>query len=1209
MKYIQHILIIFAIMLTGVSFGQINLSDLNYVHTITPQQPVTIDRLDEVGGDDEPAEKRHIQQVTYYDGLGREMQSIGIKHNKDSKDIVTHTQYDRYGRQARQYLPFKRNTANGTYEAVDIDQDINSYYHTQYANDFPGITDHRQINAYSETRFESSPLNRALEQGAPGSSWKIGSDSNTNHTVRSDWRYNTANEVVHFRVGFTGNDTEKPTLIKVGYYAKNQLHVAITKDENYSPTQALANEHTVREYTNKQGQVLLKRTYASVSVAGNTGGGEVAHDTHYVYDRFGNLTFVIPPKVNVVDGISATELNELCYQYVYDNRNRLVEKKIPGKAWESIVYNKLDQPVLTQDALLKQRSQWLFTKYDAYGRVAYTGKITDSRDRKALQAELTGFTSELWVNRAAATTIGGVSIYYDNGGYPATQPIEVLTINYYDDYEFLGTNPDPKLANPGTVDGETILSGTKSLETGSLVKVMDTDSWITNVIYYDKKARPIYVATKNDYLSSIDVVETQLDFTGKVKQSTSTHSKGSNVPIVTLGKMTYDHVGRPLVHTQTINGHEELIAANQYDALGQLHYKNVGGAATGTGLQKVDYAYNIRGWLKTINEGKTDNGDLFGFAINYSRPTLGGTTLFNGNISETSWKTQSVNPNPPNNPISTSYVYNYDALSRITSAIDNTRHYNLSDVTYDKNGNIKSLHRKGLSNVDTNTFGVIDMLSYNYDSTSNKLIKVEDSSGNTAGFSNGVNEAEEYRYDANGNMIVDQNKGITDITYNHLNLPTKVTVTGTNNGTIEYIYDATGVKIQKIVEKNEDKIITDYIGDFVYKNGSLEFFGQTEGYITPDVTGYRYVYQFKDHLQNIRFSYTDADNNGTIEKSEIIEESNYYPFGLKHKGYNNIVSSYGNRIAQLRGFGEKEEQNELGLGWIDITARNYDPAIGRWMNLDPLAEEMRKYSPYNYAFDNPIYFIDPDGNMAIPASTLLNAGLQITTGILDEVVIKPPVYAQFNIPKYTFGNDNQYGVIKPAPDGAYNQDPVRALAVDISYGVLALTGIDAIDNLIHTYGNDNISTHDKVVATLQTMVTPGGKKGGGSKKPSVATQVINEAKRVHPNVDTKTLLPGPFAKRSIPARSKSQSFNKAERTAINEMGTTDGCHTCGSKTSGRKTNNFTPDHQPSSSLVPDGTSQQLYPHCKSCSSSQGGTVGGLKRKGYNPDNITDNNQN
>ncbi|WP_420834735.1 RHS repeat-associated core domain-containing protein [Aquimarina longa] len=121
------------------------------------------------------------------------------------------------------------------------------------------------------------------------------------------------------------------------------------------------------------------------------------------------------------------------------------------------------------------------------------------------------------------------------------------------------------------------------------------------------------------------------------------------------------------------------------------------------------------------------------------------------------------------------------------------------------------------------------------------------------------------------------------------------------------------------------------------------------------------MYNYKDHLGNTRLSYTKNDA-GTLE---IVEESNYYPFGLTHKGYNSSVSSLGNSTAQLLKFGGKEQQDELGLDWIDITARNYDPALGRWMNLDPLAENMRRHSPYNYAFDNPIYYIDPDGMVSM----------------------------------------------------------------------------------------------------------------------------------------------------------------------------------------------------------------------------------------------------
>lgn len=87
----------------------------------------------------------------------------------------------------------------------------------------------------------------------------------------------------------------------------------------------------------------------------------------------------------------------------------------------------------------------------------------------------------------------------------------------------------------------------------------------------------------------------------------------------------------------------------------------------------------------------------------------------------------------------------------------------------------------------------------------------------------------------------------------------------------------------------------------------------------------------------------------------------YYPFGLKHKGYNNVVSSYGNSTAQKFGFGGKELNEELGLEWHDFGSRNYDASLGRWMNLDPLAEKMGRHSPYNYAFNNPINWINPDG--------------------------------------------------------------------------------------------------------------------------------------------------------------------------------------------------------------------------------------------------------
>ncbi|RKN75916.1 RHS repeat domain-containing protein [Ulvibacterium marinum] len=151
---------------------------------------------------------------------------------------------------------------------------------------------------------------------------------------------------------------------------------------------------------------------------------------------------------------------------------------------------------------------------------------------------------------------------------------------------------------------------------------------------------------------------------------------------------------------------------------------------------------------------------------------------------------------------------------------------------------------------------------------------------------------------------------------------------------------------------------TDYAGNFVYEGGNLQFLNHPEGYIEPDGSGgYDYIYQYKDHLGNIRLSFADDDGDGSVATSEIREENNYYPFGLKHMGYNGVVNGRNHKY----GYGGKEEQDELDLAWLDITARNYDPALGRWMNIDPLADQMRRHSPYNYAFDNPIYFIDPEG--------------------------------------------------------------------------------------------------------------------------------------------------------------------------------------------------------------------------------------------------------
>ncbi|MFG4002087.1 RHS repeat domain-containing protein [Flavobacterium aquidurense] len=118
-----------------------------------------------------------------------------------------------------------------------------------------------------------------------------------------------------------------------------------------------------------------------------------------------------------------------------------------------------------------------------------------------------------------------------------------------------------------------------------------------------------------------------------------------------------------------------------------------------------------------------------------------------------------------------------------------------------------------------------------------------------------------------------------------------------------------------------------------------------------------YVFQYKDHLGNVRVSYA---KNPQTQVLEIIEENNYYPFGLKHKGYNDYLP-----IANKYKLNNKELQDELSLNLYDFGMRNYDPALGRWMNIDPLAEFSRRWTPYTYCYNNPMFFVDPDGMQAV----------------------------------------------------------------------------------------------------------------------------------------------------------------------------------------------------------------------------------------------------
>ena len=253
----------------------------------------------------------------------------------------------------------------------------------------------------------------------------------------------------------------------------------------------------------------------------------------------------------------------------------------------------------------------------------------------------------------------------------------------------------------------------------------------------------------------------------------------------------------------------------------------------------------------------------------------------------------------------------------------------------------------------------MDDLTYAYNG--NQLQSVTDIAEST-GFLDGNTSSTDYVYDLNGNLEIDRNKGITSISYNHLNLPTEIVFDNDQNKKIEYSYNAVGTKLKKVITNGGNLTTTDYVSGYLYENNQLQFFPHSEGYVELDGNDWNYVYNYLDHLGNVRLSYTDADGNGSIDPAnEIIKETNHYPFGLTHKGYNGNVSALGNSAAKKWQFGGKEYNEEFGLNWYDYGFRNYQADLGRWMNIDPLAEAYTNTSAYAYVDNNPVFFVDPDG--------------------------------------------------------------------------------------------------------------------------------------------------------------------------------------------------------------------------------------------------------
>lgn len=918
-----------------VPSGYYTGSTINLIRVWEPKIPYT-NEADVTSG------SRTVKQVKrttqYFDGLGRPIQTVAWKASPAQKDLVSMHLYDEFGREPYSYLPYVQSTGNTNDGKFKVDPFANqaSFLQSQYSGE--------QV-FYNQTVFENSPLNRPVKSMAAGNSW-----AGSNRGISLSYEINEANEVRLWNIAQSTGSV--PT--SSSFYSAGELYRTITTDEHGKK---------VVEYKDKEGKVILKK----VEIAG--GATITSHtgwlSTYYVYDDFGLLRFVIPPKaVDAINGswsITTTIHNELCFRYEYDGRKRMFIKKAPGAGEVHMVYDNRDRLVMTQDAKLRNY-QWLVTQYDALNRPVRTYLWNNNQNRATHQAAVSPSTN-----------------------YPTlTGTYSLLTETYYDDYAWAtGINGISSSLNSSFSSQDYISSfntapyyaqqvaksnATRGMVTGTKTRVLGTGTFLYTLTLYDDKGRAIQVQSTN-FAGGSDILTTQYDFAGKALRTHHKHYNATTdktIHVATL--LYYDHAGRLIQTDKRVNENDPVTTvSNSYDALGQLIVKQVGhNATTNEYLETLEYNYNIRGWLTDINKDYVNDGDenntdrKFGMQLSYNHGFT--ESQYNGNIAGIKWKSTGSDKQR-------AYGFAYDNANRLLKGdfTQNTDGWNQDaginydikmgdgedySTAYDANGNILRMQQWGLKLTQSEQ---IDDLQYYYIHNTNKLQNVVDffndhetrlgdfrtgiahqqyndkaaiQSQEDLDYIGGASSFTDYDYDTNGNLVTDNNKGIGQIQYNHLNLPQYIEILDENQslkGIIVYTYDAAGNKLQKIVEEQDltgqqgspiRQITTTYIAGFVYESGytdypgesyqenpeKLQFFAHEEGRIRKripvtleeiedEANGnfdfYYFDYFIKDHLGNVRMMLTDEEKQD-IYLAGLEEEQQEFEAQL-FVNYENIV--------------------------------------------------------------------------------------------------------------------------------------------------------------------------------------------------------------------------------------------------------------------------------------------------------------------------------